>query len=332
MYLLYIYPVLYAVCEFQVPSYFLLPFRLFACLVAEASGVTHRIATFYRYIWGPVRELCPPRAEDDGDGSAPHAARFRDEHRDESARIDAEAELEHVRTENEQLWRLYEQALDDLRGERAREAEAREETAEMERRIQELTAGRTDDRATIERLQAESEHYYRLESESAETLAEVEARRTRLQEEAELQRLRAVEAERLKWEARETRLVRQLEEATLRNAVPRATAEHSHGRESATVRPNPGTLTSPRPVGEPESDVNAERQGTRERDSPLFGVSLPALGLGEVHSEPHPLQMPPVTPSASLLAQQLPPLTAFAGETPMGRWRSLMIGWRGLGW
>ena len=58
-------------------------------------------------------------------------ARLRDEHREEAVRIDTEAELASTRAENMQLRHLYEQALDDLHGERAREAEASEVTAEV---------------------------------------------------------------------------------------------------------------------------------------------------------------------------------------------------------
>ena len=60
-------------------------------------------------------------------------ARLRDEHPDKSSRINAAAELISTIAENEELCRLYEQALDDLRNEhRRQEAEGRKTVANPE--------------------------------------------------------------------------------------------------------------------------------------------------------------------------------------------------------
>ena len=84
----------------------------------------------------------------DGYGSAPCAerrppgrnaalggenARFRDEHPDESTRMEAEAraqvECERLQAEADQLRRLYEQAIGDLQEERTQTGEAKAELA-----------------------------------------------------------------------------------------------------------------------------------------------------------------------------------------------------------
>ena len=112
-------------------------------------------------------------------------ARLREANSEEAARLDAETEAARLARENEglredvsRLTSLYEQAL------------------------QEIAAGAPASRE-CERDESQAEELRRLESELEATKSG-----------AELDRLRAVEAERKKWEDREERLVRQMESLT----------------------------------------------------------------------------------------------------------------------
>ena len=143
-------------------------------------------------------------------------ARLREENADEAARVDAEQEAaqareesEHAEAELEQLRGLYERAIEDLRVERGR-------SSGLEQKVQELTGTCAEDRVTIEELREDGA---RREREMDRMLEEATESLARVEGEAELRMLRAVSAERQKGEAREARLLRQLDQVERREAL-----------------------------------------------------------------------------------------------------------------
>ena len=153
-----------------------------------------------------------------------------------SERVDCEAELERAKTDVTEMatrMRTLEQQLADSAG-MAREAgrrttEAEERAMELQERIEELSAMHLRDATTAgsgtpneatmaeleEALGASKDKVRELEAElsqAREARYEVAAEGEAIQERAELERYRALEAEQRKWEERERRLLDCLEE------------------------------------------------------------------------------------------------------------------------
>ena len=136
-------------------------------------------------------------------------AKLREANPEGAAQIDAEADAAQCRAENEQLMReaaqlraLYEQLLRDMQEEQEKVAKKEEEVAERQRR----------DVATItelrENAQQQEARWQDLDLECGKLRVEIQ----RAHEITELECYRAVAAERQKWEAREERMIRQLQQ------------------------------------------------------------------------------------------------------------------------
>ena len=122
-------------------------------------------------------------------------ARLHDEHPDESMRMEAKActqvEYERLQAEADQLRRLYEQAIGDLQEERMQTGEA---TADLAGQLRNATESKRDDLKTIVNLRRENAQLAKREMTTTpkEKLTEAEAALTRVTQDTEFQRLRAV--------------------------------------------------------------------------------------------------------------------------------------------
>ena len=135
-------------------------------------------------------------------------ARLRDKRPEVVAELDATLDAERLKLENGNLQDELQELRRDLHESREREAraveKAREQTAALERQLAELEMDETTQmREAVERLSARCEE---LEACCNRWEREAEQERSR----AELERYRALEVERQKWEACEERLLEQL--------------------------------------------------------------------------------------------------------------------------
>jgi len=156
-------------------------------------------------------------------------AKLREANPESAAQIDAEADAAQCRAENEQLMReaaqlraLYEQLLRDMQEEQEKLAKKEEEVAERQRR----------DVATItelrENAQQQEARWQDLDLECGKLRVEVQ----RAHEITELECYRAVAAERQKWEAREERMIWQLQRL---EAAELLRAQVTPGEDSGAV-------------------------------------------------------------------------------------------------
>ena len=164
----------------------------------------------------------------------------------------ARTELEAVRTEVEHL-----QAENvKLREARPEQAEAVDRTAEVERlkelyaqalrdiqaKDEQVEAVRHELDDTRQRLKLQETALQELQSKCQaleETCDTVHAQVSRARQEGELERLRAVESEHTKWEAREARLVAQLQAAEERVGLPSLPHTQGAPSESTVEVPTP---------------------------------------------------------------------------------------------
>ena len=132
-------------------------------------------------------------------------ARLRNDRQEEAELLDAEArsreENARLAAENSHLRKLYDQLLKDKQEEPARASECEKSVHELARKCEESEKVGQLQNELEERTLALEENQYAFQQR---------------QQEAELEVYRATDAERKKWEAREERLVRQLEEAQRR--------------------------------------------------------------------------------------------------------------------
>ncbi len=264
-------------------------------------------------------------------------ARLRSDRPEEAAALDAEAEAERLREEgarivdeNSRIKNLYDQLLLDMQEEQAR-------VSESERRVQELENRRAGDAEELERLRG-------LLNELEATQRESQRDWEHKQRDAELELYRTLEAERKKWEAREDRLVRQLEEANFDrtedvllsgrgsrsnsdDATPSRAAlsqeddaEVSGTRESQPPRVSWSPSVTRRVGGDSAAQLHGEARATAGGLPPRTRA-IEEEGLDEAGGfptapavPPTAFGLPPTAWSAALLAQQLPPLTKFSGE------------------
>ena len=182
----------------------------------------------------------------------------------------AEAELS---TEVQRLKELYGQALEDIR--------KKDKQAEESRRLLEET---TESLRSQEKVVQEAQTTCR---DLEEKMGSVHKQVTQVQDAGELERHRVVEAERLKWEAREARLVAQLEAQTGSRQVE----------------------TRDKPTSTPENVVDLAVTPTRGPTE----VALRRRLAAEVKTAAAPECMPRSTGS-----DQVPPLAAFSGEEKDG--------------
>ncbi len=264
-------------------------------------------------------------------------ARLRDSHPDEAALVDTEAALAQCRAEHErlsteygQLQELHEQLLRDVQEERAARAEEGERESS--------TAVASDARsAELQReLESQSARCQELEENHHRLQAEAERQRT----DAELERYRAVDAERRKWEIREERLAKQVQDLQRRSEELEATiARDRPDRDDELARtseeiPRTVTFRSAGEVGTGASsrvtegghrssdestslladgghrDDGGEGGGDRESSSDVHGRDRGRAEIENTSQDAMQSLLP-----AALLAQQLPPLAKFSGQT-----------------
>ena len=203
----------------------------------------------------------------------------------------AEAELSTV---VQRLKELYEQALEDIR--------KKDKQAEESRRLLEETTESLQSREKA--VQEAQTKCWDLE----EKMGAVREQVTQVQDTGELERHRAVEAKRLKWEARKARLVAQLEAQTGSRRVetrdkPTSTPENS---ADLAVTPTRGPMEiALRRRPEAEVETAAEPECTPRSTG---SSSLVSAAVGSESS----------TASHAMLADQVPPLAAFSGEEKDG--------------
>lgn len=212
-------------------------------------------------------------------------ARLREARPDQADRIDAEAvqaEKEELAAEHDRLRHLYEQLLRDVQEERARE---------KERELERSTAAVAESQGRIAQLE-------RALQEQGEECRRLQAEAEQEREHAELERYRAIERERSKWEIREERLARQVED------LQRQCQGGAHESRRSDVSQEMQSLEV---SSEECAGSGRVARGSNDHQETLSGVegatpqALPSVSLGAVAS--------------TLLGQQLPPLAEFSGET-----------------
>ena len=174
-------------------------------------------------------------------------ARLREERPERAADADAQAETAAWRGEIERLGAELAEVRQRLHDSQEREARASEDAEitrarlqEVEQSLQQQIAGNAK---LIEQLRADMEpletHCCELEAQISRLVTEADTARR----DAELERLRALETERQKWEAREERLVEQLREAQKKSHLGRVQFESQRGIEAS-----PMLVSSPEPT------------------------------------------------------------------------------------
>ena len=222
--------------------------------------------------------------------------RLREEHPEE-ANLDAEAEIAHYKEECERLTGEAVQTEQLIRN-------LREENDALKRQVQEGTVSTNEESASDQLAQEQS-----LQEELQQRCARLEAELHSMEQTSELQRLRDLEKERQKWEAREERLVTQL-------ASVQQQREEEILRARDQTRPHYAAI-----LAEREKELNTE--GEKELQSPRARREPEAVADSEASPISGPCDMSPSgsrrvqqsSPvSAALLAHQLPPLAKFSGE------------------
>ena len=215
--------------------------------------------------------------------------RLREEHVEAATLIDTEGEITTLKAENSRLTDLYEQALQELGTVRTGAGETQEEREEIAAL-----------RAECGRLEAEVDHVRR---------------------NAELEKYRAIEAEREKWEteramweAREQRLVRQLETMEL---LGRREDREAQPRGSETTPTGLSVLAKSAPE---RTDIAGSSLGEMREGAtlPMCAGENTGISVGPENTTALPQSLsataPAITPHIAFVGQQLPPLVAFTGE------------------
>ena len=224
-------------------------------------------------------------------------ARYRDEQPEMAAAIDADAaENSKLRAEVERL--TFE--LDELRVmlHESRDAEAKAAViSELEQRLgDEQTSN-----PRVTSLESEVERLTAVGQELEEQICDARRELERASNKAELDRYRAVDAERQKGEDREQRLVEQLRDA-----------------RSSTVGSSTPAPSSPRAALSPNQSIR--REGSLHDTSsqaPQTAAAAATAGTGQLQPDASgdtDSGSPPTAWASALLAQQIPPLSKFSGE------------------
>ena len=209
-------------------------------------------------------------------------ARLRDDHKDSSARLDAEAEVLRL---TELVRKLEEEA-----------AQANSTTDAVEARIQELVEAAEGHREEIAQLRDDLE---RSETERRQLVEEQDKflqKIDSLNAEKELECFRAVETERQKWEAREDRLLRQIAELE---------AENRHSGTSENAPQNQETVAPGERTPRRTENLLGELGTVNEHDTEI------SVGVG---IEPHPQLEGPIYSPSPYIPHHLPPLAPYKGE------------------
>ena len=237
--------------------------------------------------------------------------RLRDSNNETAALIDTEAEATQLRaeaeqskTENErlasevaQLKALYEQLLFDSQEEQARRADEQTEVEDLKAALERANQQREDAEARTEAL---------------------EAKLTRVRDGAELEIFRAVAAERQQWEIREERLVRQIQrlesDASVDSAPTsaRVTARDEPHRDRPAATEETASTTVPTTRDRSEGHVRGGVAPTETvTEAGAHGTGAP----GTTEPLPNLDGIAAAALSSVALAQQLPPLPKFTGES-----------------
>ena len=258
------------------------------------------------------------RLRDDNASLRDENASLRSEQPEAVTELSATVEAERRKLENEELQAELQELRRELHESQEREArtveEAQGQITALERQLQEQETNRSVQLGEdVERLTARCEE---LESCCDRWEKEVEQERSR----AELDRYRALEAERRKWEAREERLLDQL--------------RRLEGQQRAAVTQDTDTLSATGHAGgEPEMGLDASMPAVaqnehgetprhaevrvripRHTETPTPSPVNPVQSVGIVHTSAS-LESQPTALATALLAQQLPPIGKFTGET-----------------
>lgn len=245
-------------------------------------------------------------------------ASLRDERPEKAAELDATLEAtlkaEQLKLENENLQTELQELRRDLHESREREARTVEEAqgriAELEHRARESETGRTTElEKDVERLTVRCE--------------ELENHLSREAERAELERYRTLEVERRKWEAREERLLEQLRqvEGQVRSGISPCVQDQELSEEGHSGgEPEMGGGISTTSLGEHASSPG--RSATASPRPPPKSVRFTSVDQPEQASprgdEPEQTGIPYQSAlSTALLAQQLPPIGKFSGESSL---------------
>ena len=235
-------------------------------------------------------------------------ARLRDERPERATELDGEVdENSRLRAETERLSKELEELrgmLHESRDTEARaagEAEAkRAEVTELERQLEDV---REAGNSRAARLQEEE-------------CARADQERQLHRDQVDLERFRALESERRKWEEREQRLVEQLQEAKRadRSSPPHSPATNPEGRPAHPVSASVGGLLGDSGgIGFTEESGDAEEPALPQANS-RSGSPHSMLPRGSASestgAEPHPSSML----ASALLAHQVPPIPSFTGE------------------
>ena len=239
----------------------------------------------------------------------------------------ARTELEAVRTEVERL-----QAENvKLREARPEQAEAVDRAAEVERlkelyaqalrdiqaKDEQVEAVRHELDDTRQRLKRQETAAQELQSKCQaleETCDTVHAQVSRARQEGDLERLRAVESERAKWEAREARLVAQLQAAEERVGLSSLPHTQAAPSESTAEVPTPtrslaAEVATPPRLMEPAVQGSPSSAAVQGSPSSAAAQGSPSSGESGVSAGVHATVL-----SQALLAHQVPPLPVFSGE------------------
>ena len=250
-------------------------------------------------------------------------ARLRDENaslRDEQpekaaeldATLDATLKAEQLKLENENLQTELQELRRDRHESREREArtveEAQGQIAELEHRARESETSRTTElEKDVERLTVRCE--------------ELENHLSREAERAELERYRTLEVERRKWEAREERLLEQLRrvEGQVRSGIsPICVQDQELSEEGHSGgEPEMGGGISTTSLGEHASSPGGS--ATASPRPPPKSVRFTSVDQPE-QASPRGDESEQTYQSAlstALLAQQLPPIGKFSGESSL---------------
>ena len=247
-------------------------------------------------------------------------AKLRDGYPEAAERLDSETEAARLQKENESVQQdlqhmreLYEQSLRDLQASSDAASDWEQKVGSLEK---ELTGVRQHGRKDLETLQGAYDEQQRQCQQLEVHTRRLEEEAIQAAEGAELERYRAVEAERQKWEAREDRLVRQLEELQKRceaSSLEREGSPQSSGRASErhadpTASPQNSGRASER---QPEDSMEHES----EHESEPGSNESTSAAVGRDPANPCPDQTAINTSfHAALLAQQMPPLSKFSGD------------------
>ena len=143
-------------------------------------------------------------------------------------------------------------------------------------------------------------------------MSRVKSGTTKLRDEAALERFQAVEAEREKWEAREERLVKQLEE------LQSQLAEKKSVENPATASLRVRITTERDPVastckGNPALEPASQTSGTTVDKDGDVSATKDTEGAKRTGGNPNLNPSSPSSLTAALVAQQLPPLPKYSG-------------------